>query len=366
LSFFNFAIVNYLLIDYINTTKGGYWMLKRRTALALTLAMLLTLLTPSFAFGADYSGHWAETTIQKWFDGNKLKGYEDGSFRPDSQITRAEFMTMVNNALGYTEKAEIKFSDVKSDDWYYSEVQRAVQAGYLKGYEDNTARPGIKISRQEAALIIARIKNLSDYASGANIFNDVNDIATWARGGVGAAAREKLMIGYEDNTFRPLRYISRAEALVTIDRAQKETTPGTEEPGPTNPGGGGSGGGNGGGGNGGGSVTTQAAIITSLTIADVTTQAAITLSDITTAQAIFVTTSSAITISAITSPADADIAVTVTSPLGITTTMSAVNGAVNIVLNDLGDYTIELVVSRANTSSINYTDTKYTFIVKKN
>ncbi|HBV67438.1 MAG TPA: hypothetical protein DEF04_04100 [Clostridiales bacterium] len=338
-------------------------MLKRKTALALTLAMLLTLLTPSFAFGADYSGHWAETTIQKWFDGNKLKGYEDGSFRPDSQITRAEYMTMVNNALGYTEKAEIKFSDVKSDDWYYPEVQKAVQAGYLKGYEDNTARPGNKISRQEAALIIARIKNLSDYASGANIFNDVNDIATWARGGVGAAARGKLMIGYEDNTFRPLRHISRAEALVTIDRAQKETTPGAEEPGPTNPGGGG---GNGGGGNGGGSVTTQAAIITSLTIADLTTQAAITLSDITTAQAIFTTTSSAITISAITSPADADMAVTVTSPLGTATTMSAVNGVVNIALNELGDYTIELVVSRANTSSINYTDTKYTFSVKKN
>ncbi len=336
-------------------------MLKRRTALALTLAMLLTLLTPSFAFGADYSGHWAETTIQKWFDGNKLKGYEDGSFRPDSQITRAEFITMVNNALGYTEKAEIKFSDVKSDDWYYSEVQKAVQAGYLKGYEDNTARPGIKISRQEASLIIARIKNLSDYASGANIFNDVNDIATWAKGGVGAAAREKLMIGYEDNTFRPLRYISRAEALVTIDRTQKETTPGTEEPGPTNPGGGGSGGG---GGNG-GSVTTQAAILTSLTIADATTSAAFTASQVTTGPAIFTTTSSAITISAITSPVDADIAVKVTSQSGAVTTMSAVNGAVNIALNDLGDYTIELVVSRANTSSIHYTDTRYTFILKK-
>jgi len=361
LSFFNFAIVNYLLIDYINTTKGGYWMLKRRTALALTLAMLLTLLTPSFAFGADYSGHWAETTIQKWFDGNKLKGYEDGSFKPDSQITRAEFMTMVNNAFGYTEKAEIKFSDVKSDDWYYQEVQKAVQAGYLMGYEDSTARPGNKISRQEAALIIARIKNLSDYASGANIFNDVNDIATWAKGGVGAAAREKLMIGYEDNTFRPLRHISRAEALVTIDRSQKETTPGTEEPGPANPGGGGSGGGNGG-----GSVTTQAAILASLTIADTTTSTAFTASQITTGPAIFTTTSSAITISAITLPADADIAVTVTSQSGAVTTMSAVNGVVNVALSELGDYTIELVVSRANTPSINYTDTKYTFIVKKN
>lgn len=344
-------------------------MFKRKTALALTLTMLLTLLTPGFAFGADYSGHWAETTIQEWFNGNKLKGYEDGSFRPDSQITRAEFMTMVNNAFGYTERAEINFSDVTPGDWYYQEVQKAVQAGYLMGYENNTARPDNKISRQEAALIIARIKNLSDYTSGASIFNDVNDIATWARGGVGAVAREKLMIGYEDNTFRPLRDISRAEALVTIDRTQKEPTteepaPSTEEPEPTKPGGGGSGGGNGGGG-GGNTVTTRAAILSTLTIADATTQKAISASEITTASAIFTTTSSAITISAITSPADASITVTIKPPVGEATTMAAFNGAVNIALNDDGDYTIELVVSRANTSSINYTDTKYTFIIKK-
>lgn len=341
-------------------------MLKRKTALALTLTMLLTLLTPGFAYGADYSGHWAEETIQKWFDGNKLKGYEDGSFRPDSQITRAEFMTMMNNALGYTEKAEVKFSDVDSDDWYYPEVQKAVQAGYLLGYEDNTARPENKINRQEAALIIARIKDLSDYASGASIFKDVNEIAAWAMGGVGAIAREKLMIGYEDGTFRPLRYISRAEALVTIDRSQQEAAPGEETPG----GGGGNGGG-GGGGNGGGSVTTQAAILSELKIADATTETAITVSGITTSSAIFVTTSGAITISAITLPEDADITVTVTTPSGVTPSGITVTASgigtksVSVALDTLGEYTIELVVSRANTSNVTYTDTKYIFIVEK-
>lgn len=337
-------------------------MLKRKTALALTLTMLLTLLIPGFAYGADYSGHWAEETIQKWFDSNKLKGYEDGSFRPDSQITRAEFMTMVNNALGYTEKAEVKFSDVDSDDWYYTEVQKAVQAGYLLGYEDNTARPGNKISRQEAALIIARIKDLSDYASGADIFKDVNQIPVWSKGGVGAAAREKLMVGYEDGTFRPMRDISRAEALVTIDRSQKETAPGTEEPAPSNPGGG-SGGGN----NGGGSTTTQSAILSKLIVADATTSVAITaVSEITTEQAILVTTSSSITISAVTVPDDADITVTVTSssgitPTGITVTASGIGTkSVSIALDASVEYTVELVVSKAGLES-----TKYTFIVKR-
>lgn len=214
-------------------------MIKKRISLMLVIAMLLSLMIPTVAFGAvnDYSGHWAEKTIQAWFNKDMLKGYEDGSFRPDTQITRAEFMTMVNNAFEFEEKAEISFSDVDSDDWFYKEVQKAVKAEYLIGYEDNTARPGNKITRQEAALIIARIKNLSNYAAGANRFADVAEIATWAKGGVGAVADEGYMIGYEDITFRPLRFISRAEALVTIDRAMdkaKETPPST---------GGGSGGG---------------------------------------------------------------------------------------------------------------------------
>jgi hypothetical protein len=216
-------------------------MTKRKISLVLVLSMLLTIMIPTIAFGAvDYSGHWAEKTIKEWFDNDMLKGYEDGSFRPDMQVTRAEFMTMVNNAFEYTEKAEINFSDIKSSDWYYPEVQKAVKAGYLLGYEDNTARPGDKITRQEAALIIARIKNLSNYAAGANKFTDVAEIASWAIGGVGAAADKGYMIGYEDITFRPLRFISRAEALVTIDRALDKA--GEETPG----GGGGNSGGGGG------------------------------------------------------------------------------------------------------------------------
>ena len=217
-------------------------MMKRKISLALVLSMLFTLMIPTLAFGAvDYSGHWAEDTIQEWFDNDMLKGYEDGSFRPDVQISRAEFMTMVNNAFEYTEKADTDFKDVDSDDWFYPEVQKAVKAAYLLGYEDNTARPDNKITRQEAALIIARIKDLDNYAAGAARFADVAEIAAWAIGGVGAVTDEGYVIGYEDITFRPLRFISRAEALVIIDRAMDKV----EDP-DTDPGTGGSGG-NGGG-----------------------------------------------------------------------------------------------------------------------
>jgi hypothetical protein len=335
-------------------------MIKRKISLMLAVAMMLTLMIPALAFGADYSGHWAEDTISQWFEDDLLKGYEDGSFKPDAQITRAEFMTMVNNAFEFTQKDEVGFRDVKSSDWYYQEVQIAAEAGYIIGYEDNTIRPVNKISRQEAALIIARIKALKENALGAKGFVDYNEIASWAIGGVGAAAEEKYMIGYEDNTFRPQRFISRAEALVTIDRALDMVV---EAPGT----GGNTGGSNSGGGNSGGDteITTSFAILASLSFTDETSTMAI---DITTPSAIsgITTTSSAITITAIAAEGT-DITIKVVTPSGISvTTSSAIGGiAANIPLDAPDVYYIEVTALRQDERYIDYIDTVYTVVVTR-
>jgi hypothetical protein len=335
-------------------------MIKRKISLMLVISLMLTLMMPIFAFGADYSGHWAEDTISQWFEDDLLKGYEDGSFKPDAQITRAEFMTMVNNAFEFTQKAEVGFRDVKSSDWYYQEVQIAAEAGYIIGYEDNTIRPVNKISRQEAALIIARIKALKENALGAKRFVDYNEIASWAIGGVGAVAQEKYMIGYEDNTFRPLRFISRAEALVTIDRVLDMVV---EAPGT----GGNTGGSNSGGGNSGSDteITTSSAILASLSFTDETSTMGI---DITTPSAIsgITTTSSAITITAIAAEGT-DITIKVVTPSGISvTTSSAIGGiAANIPLDAPDVYYIEVTASRQDERYIDYIDTVYTVVVSR-
>lgn len=315
--------------------------IKRKISFAVVLAMLLSMMIPSVAFGAsfDYSGHWAEETIQKWFDKGKLKGYEDGSFRPNTQITRAEFMTMVNNAFEFTEETSINFSDVDSSDWYYSEVRKAVKAGYLEGYEDNTARPDNKITRQQAALMIARIKSLSDNAAGANKFNDAKEIAAWAKNGVGAVANAKYMIGYEDNTFRPLKFISRAEALVTIDRAMGGIE---EEPAPSDnsskPGKGG----------GGGGTSYTYAEIKNIEYNDGTTKAAIQLSGY---AGEVTTTASAITITAITSTTSSAIEVTRITGAAIVSTSSSISadGKFEIVIELTAEESIiELTVTDPN------------------
>lgn len=198
-------------------------MLKTKVSLAVAIAMLVTLLAPMVAMGQekDYAGHWAEDTIQKWFDNEMIKGYEDGSFKSDNSISRAEFMTMVNNSYKFTEKAIISFDDVNEDIWYYEEVQKAVQAGFIVGDNAETARPEDEISREEVAVIINRLNEL-DKNTEVDKFADADEISDWAVEYVGAVLKAEYMIGNDKGEFNPTDDITRAEALVTIDRAMED------------------------------------------------------------------------------------------------------------------------------------------------
>jgi hypothetical protein len=178
------------------------------------------------AFGAtasattDIKGHWAESQISSWIDKGLIKGYEDGSFKPENQITRAEFIALVNRSFGFTEKAAISFGDVPADNWAYPEIAIAVKAGYITGYEDGTIGAAKPISRQEVAAIVDRLLDLSKTESAATSFTDSGSIALWAKGSVDAAVAKGILKGYaEDNSFKPGKSITRAEAVVTLDRA---------------------------------------------------------------------------------------------------------------------------------------------------
>ena len=123
--------------------KSSFSKSRKRTAIVVIACMIMTMI-PGLAFGleaSDISGHWAEEKIQSWIDQELIKGYEDGTFKPENNITRAEFMTLVNGAFDYTETEEISFSDVAEDAWYAEAVKKAKAAGYITGYPDNTMRP---------------------------------------------------------------------------------------------------------------------------------------------------------------------------------------------------------------------------------
>jgi surface protein len=170
----------------------------------------------------DIENSTEKDKIQEFLDKGYIDGYkeEDGtySFRPENQMTRAEFIKLANRVFGFEDKGEQNFTDINSQDWYYEEILIAMNAGYITGYEDNTFRPNDKISREEIAVIISRIKNLEPTREAA--FVDSDDVASWAIDAVNAVYGHEIVSGYSDNTFRPKENAQRQHVVKMLYNAQ--------------------------------------------------------------------------------------------------------------------------------------------------
>lgn len=193
-------------------------LLQRLLPLAMLAAMLLSAVHAAAAF-RDTAGHWAEKTLDEWQDEGLIDGYGDGSFQPNGTVTRAEFAKLVNRTLGFTAESEISFSDVTERDWFHAEVAKAVAAGYAQG-SGGLFRPNQPVTRAEAAAMLARAAGLAANEEGADAFADAASIPAWAKGSVGAAAEAGYMTGYPNGAFGALDPITRAEAVVTLDRVR--------------------------------------------------------------------------------------------------------------------------------------------------
>lgn len=192
--------------------------LRKSLALLLALAMVLSafaVTTVSAKTFSDTSGHWAETWIEKWSDNGVINGYEDGTFRPDDFITRAELAKIISTAKSYTALADIAFADVAGDEWYAADLKKCVAQGVIGGYEDGTFRPDEYITREEASAMFVRAYNIN--AIGMLNFADNNDISEWSKTAVTALVGAGVINGYEDGTFLPKATITRAEVVKILD-----------------------------------------------------------------------------------------------------------------------------------------------------
>lgn len=168
----------------------------------------------------DIQGHWAQASIEKALKLGIVKGYEDGKFHPNGVITRAEFAALISRALklpGST--TTTKFNDNKQiPTWAQEHVTRAVQAGLIGGYEDQTFRASNEITRAELAVIIARAAKLETKEDAVLSFADADKFPAWARKEAAAAIEAGLIQGKGNNTFDPNANATRSEALTLILR----------------------------------------------------------------------------------------------------------------------------------------------------
>ena len=147
-------------------------------------------------------------------------GYEDGTVRPQGNITRAEVATIFFRLLTDEVRAEYwstvsGYTDVKAGDWYNNAISTLSNLGIITGYEDGTFRPNASISRAEFVTIATRFFDYAAEYEGA--FSDVS-YSSWYADFVQAAVDMGLVNGYENGTFRPNASITRAEAVAIVNR----------------------------------------------------------------------------------------------------------------------------------------------------
>lgn len=150
----------------------------------------------------DISAHKNQPAIEALAARGIFNGKGDGLFHPGDTMTRAEFAATVVRALGLTPKAVTQFSDVDSSAWYAGYVGTAYTYGIVTGKSETTFDPSGTISRQEAAVMVARAAKLCgmDTALDAGTirdilaqFTDYVKTAEWAREGLGFCYQEGIL-----------------------------------------------------------------------------------------------------------------------------------------------------------------------------
>ena len=148
-----------------------------------------------------------------------IVGYPDGTVRPEGNITRAEVATIFFRLLTDESRNEFwsqtnDYTDVPEDAWYNNAVSTLTNAGILDGYEDGTFKPDGNITRAEFATIAVRFFEAT--YDGEDLFSDI--AGHWAQDYINEAANAGIVDGYPDGTFRPQQYITRAEAVTMVNR----------------------------------------------------------------------------------------------------------------------------------------------------
>ncbi|MBQ9313421.1 MAG: S-layer homology domain-containing protein [Clostridia bacterium] len=155
-----------------------------------------------------------------------INGYYDNTFRPNEYMTRAELVTVIDNLLGIESETDKYVSDIASRDWYYSNMRKAVYFGIIQGDEKGKVNPNSKVTREEAVVIIARAFKIElDEAYFNSTYKDANRISEWARKEYMSFIRKQYIKGYEDNTVKPKKNITRAEILIILNRIINNISP---------------------------------------------------------------------------------------------------------------------------------------------
>ncbi|MBP2001505.1 2',3'-cyclic-nucleotide 2'-phosphodiesterase [Paenibacillus shirakamiensis] len=165
--------------------------------------------------------HWAFTFITDLASKNIVKGKTETTFEPESTVTRAEFATLLVNALELKAKGKSVFKDVPSNSWFANAITAAYENGLINGTSKTTFEPNKPVTREQMAVMA---KHALDVKAGESIkvtttakFSDSAKISAWAKAEVNVVVDRGVINGRGNNMFVPAATSTRAEAAKVVD-----------------------------------------------------------------------------------------------------------------------------------------------------
>lgn len=167
---------------------------------------------------SDIANHYAESHIKKLINYGIANGYEDKTFKPNNNITRAEFSTMIVSVLekvcGYGLNITKTFPDIIGH-WAETRIQKLVTAGIVNGYDDGTFKPNNAITRGQAAIIACNMLSFCGHIMKDGVgYPDTK--GHYAERHIGYLAKLGVVNGFDDGTFKPDLEITRGQAAIII------------------------------------------------------------------------------------------------------------------------------------------------------
>ncbi|NJL85313.1 MAG: S-layer homology domain-containing protein [Leptolyngbyaceae cyanobacterium SM1_1_3] len=168
---------------------------------------------------ADLLGHWAGAFVDGLAARSLIQGFPDGTFRPNQQVTRAEFAALVAASFrAESGETRQRFSDVPANFWARQAIYQAQAQGFISGFPDGTFRPTQPLTRIQA--IVALANGLKLGQANANqliIYRDRAQIPSYAVDALAAATQQRLVVNYPDPLeLEPLVAITRAEVAALV------------------------------------------------------------------------------------------------------------------------------------------------------
>jgi hypothetical protein len=181
------------------------------------VAASLTEVLGEITFRDVPKGAWFKEYLSKLYFADIIGGYADGTFKPQSSITRAEFCKVIISSLGIdaasaTDTTSAAFNDIKGN-WGYAYIKQAYDLGIVSGYEDGSFRPNKPITRAEIAKMVCGTKEFDAIGKNSGYSDCVN---CWADPYIATLKLNGVATGYAGNEFRPQNYVTRAETCKIV------------------------------------------------------------------------------------------------------------------------------------------------------